>query len=569
MSPRKSTGNVLPKYFARRSTGVYCLRFDVPKRLFSVLKRTKITVTLGTADLEVALKRFKAQRLLLDQLIASAEQALAAEPPRLTVVQKQAVLRQMAELRLGELQANPPAKVWHPVHPSIRDEVIEAEGLEAADWQDGAEHLALVEGRRWLELSGDLKRLQLARDAGETGWQEEWPAMEAVLVDLACEAQQRLGRVFSEVDHPYLALAWVQAAALAAQMLSERSTDWAKFQQYVEALESLPPPAEVLPQQQGGSGEPEQRGATVEELVEGWAKARRPAPRQIRSARQVAAELIRSAGHNRAPEITADDVRKFRDLRLQTCKPQTTAGNLTRLRTIWRWAVMEELLPDGTDPFSRAIAGIQVKPGDVLERRPFSDEEIAVILREAAKLSSPAERWSWPVCLFTGLRPEEFACLRQKDFVRVDGIACVEIRHEAQPLGRAKTSSAERTIPVPEVLMQLGFWEWGATSRGWERGWLFKLTSTPTTPNRSNALQGQNSLSLRSWGITDERKVFYSARHTFAARASAAGVSDRLLQSLMGHSHRGSMTARYAGRPPIGQLKEAIDSIEWPGAAKN
>ena len=66
MTPRKSKNAVLPKYLTRRSTGVYCLRFDVPKRLFSVLKRTKITVTLGTADLEVALKRFKAQRLLLD-----------------------------------------------------------------------------------------------------------------------------------------------------------------------------------------------------------------------------------------------------------------------------------------------------------------------------------------------------------------------------------------------------------------------------------------------------------------------------------------------------------------------
>lgn len=550
---------MLPKYMVRRENGVYGLRFDVPKRLQS-LKRRKIVVSLGTTDLELALGLFRREKARLDQLIAAAEAAALAAPRPLTSVERQATMRQMVELRLEQLRENPPEPVWHPVDPSVREEVIVEEGEWAADWTDGCEHLSRVEGAKFLHLQFEIASMARAEQAGEPPDEKRWLPVKRQVDLLVDEAQQALGRVWSDQDEPFIGLAWQQAMAHAAEMAAHRAQDWSKFKEWSADLETLPPPGEVLAQRKQ---KPKPKGVLIGELIDSWAKVRQPAPRQIRSTRQIADELVRLTGKAAAGEINADDARQFRDYRLGKVKPQTVHGNLRRLSTVWRFGIEEELLKDAGDPWVKVLKTVKPKQGDVLERVPFSDEEIRLLLRKAESLPTNAERWSWPVCLFTGLRPEEFACLRGQDLVAIDGIKSMEIRHEAQTRGRAKTASSERTIPLPAVLLRMGFWEWATTTRTFEKGYLLELTATATTPNRSNTLQSLNSLSLRGWGITDPRKPFYSCRHSFNSRCVAAGLPDRMTQALMGHSSTG-MTQRYSGAYSLKQLKEAIDRVEWP-----
>lgn len=233
------------------------------------------------------------------------------------------------------------------------------------------------------------------------------------------------------------------------------------------------------------------------------------------------------------------------------------------MSAVWRWAMAEEKIPEAGDPWLKALQGVTVQPGDVQRRLPFEDSEIALILEQARSLPTEAERWSWPLMLFTGARPEEVACIRVQDLVMREGTRCIEIRHEAQANRRLKNASSERLIPVSDALMATGFWDWATAQKGHENGWLLDLTFTELS-RRSNGLQQFNGASLRRWGIRDERKPVYSCRHTFNYKCVRAELPDRLTMALMGHSDTRSMTARYSGSYSVQQLHEGINRLQWP-----
>jgi integrase len=531
---RRGRSPILPKHLELRPSGIYGFRFDVPQRLQSLLGKRKFLESLQTRDLATALVRHKAVTARVLGLIHTAEAALMESPARLTPVELAATERAMAEALLRRYQQPPAVIATVPGLPADHPLADLSLSRPASDdYQQQA-----------LAVAQQFQRAVAAGPGGARQWRD----------DQVQAAQMLLGRLWHPDDAWAIAIAHGRALTLALGIASGRHQDWARYLEGTAAMERLPDPAMVLVEV--GAAAP---GEGVLDLVEVWITARAPAPKTAVGVRAIAQRFVAVVEVGAAAAVTADHARAFRDHRLEEgLAGSTVRKDLALLRAVWSWAVSEGRLP--ADPW----ANVRVTRGDDgrSQRLAFNEAQVRLLLERSAELSDTAQRWSWPLGLLLGLRIEEIACLRREDLLELDGIRCLQIRHEAQLRGSLKTRSSERVLPLPQALLALGWWEW-ATSQ--PAGWLFVAGGIPASdPRRSHGLSIKNGVALRNWGITDRRLVFHSTRHTFNARAVQAGLADRMVQSLTGHSQGKSMTARYSGEYTLAQLRDAIEQIQWP-----
>lgn len=521
--------NVLPRYLERRAGGIYGCRLDIPERLRSHLGRRKFVLSHNTRELSVALQRHKPVVARLLGLLASAEAATKHQPERLTPVQLEATIRQIVELLLAQL-TDPLS--WVPV----------VSGPLAA--------LAIGPNLRTSYDAQALAEVSAFRRAADAGGDdlEQWRDGQLH------QAQVLLGRVWHPDDRPAVAMAHHQGVVLALRGAAGRQVDWERYRQGQEMLAAMPDPAVVLGAPQGEEG----AGITLDDLVTRWIEHRRPAPKTAVGVRAVATKLTAVIGSSTASAVDVKAARAFRDARLEEVSAVTARKDLALLRAVWSWATGEELV--GSNPWD--LVRVTRSDRGTEPRQAFNGEQVDLILRRCQAEADPAMRWCWPVSLMTGLRLEEFACLRRQDLQVVDGIRCLAVAHDAQLSGALKTRGSERTVPLPEALLAMGFWDW-ATAQ--PEGYLFDAPSIPAAdPRRSHSLSIRAGIALRGWGITSKRLVFHSCRHTFCARAVESGLEDRMVQTLMGHSTGKSMTSRYSGGYTVAQLKTAIDQLAWP-----
>ena len=117
-----------------------------------------------------------------------------------------------------------------------------------------------------------------------------------------------------------------------------------------------------------------------------------------------------------------------------------------------------------------------------------------------------------------GLRPEEALQLGKKDVVRRNAVLALHV-HDS------KTESSERYIPVPEVLLRLGFGDWVNEQRGLPGLLLFPEVADIETQSRMSEIFGGRFTSIRKGlKIADDAEDFYALRRTCNSRLTAAGV---------------------------------------------
>jgi integrase len=172
----------------------------------------------------------------------------------------------------------------------------------------------------------------------------------------------------------------------------------------------------------------------------------------------------------------------------------------------------------------------------------------------------PLDRWAIPLGLSLGCRLEELAGIRQEDVKEIDGIPVVVIQPSEDR--RLKNDSSARTIPIPLALVKEGFVEWAKQQ---PEGLLFpEPPPPPTDPRLSHyASIRLGKLIRQQAGITDPALVFHCCRHTTAQQLVDAGVEQRLIEAVMGHTSK-SMTARYSRQgPPMQLIAEALEQRDW------
>jgi integrase len=230
----------------------------------------------------------------------------------------------------------------------------------------------------------------------------------------------------------------------------------------------------------------------------------------------------------------------------------------------------------------RAVAG--AAPDDPLYvrvtqpklRMPWTEERLAAFLtspiytgcfslhrrwRAGSVIVRDALYWVPLIVLTLGSRIEEILLLKRKNLLLRNGVHCLAIGLDPDQGG--KTQDAQRVVPIPQLLVDLGFVEWVSALEDDHGPLLF-----PDAAERSKAgdLTGPFSKALGRildrLGLGDFDEDFYAMRKTFSSMLHAADVPEGQRQALAGHK-RGTMLNRHYTAHNTRHLKTAVDRAEF------
>ena len=292
--------------------------------------------------------------------------------------------------------------------------------------------------------------------------------------------------------------------------------------------------------------------ASLDQLVDDWAKERDPAKKTLYEWRRIIRELKVYLGHGDAARIASTDLNRWKaELLNQGLRPKTIRdAKIAPVRAILQWGVDNDRLP--TNAAARVTMDVKVKAAE--RKRSFTDAEAALVLGSARRELNPVLRWVPWLGAYTGARVAELCQLRREDVVEVDGVWCLRITAEAGPL---KTLSSERMVPVHSALIAEGFL---AFVDGVPSGPLFKALQPDKFGSRGGNGTKMTGRWVRSLGIVDTRiSPNHSWRHRMKTLARSHDVRPDIGDALVGHGKR-SVGDAY-GEFQVRALKRELEKI--------
>ena len=217
---------------------------------------------------------------------------------------------------------------------------------------------------------------------------------------------------------------------------------------------------------------------------------------------------------------------------------------------ILQWGVDNRKI--ATNPAARVVIDIRGKMSERI--RGFSDEEAALILRQAGRSQDPVRRWIPLLCAYSRARISEICQLRGEDIFQQDGVWCMKFDLAA---GALKNINSERAVPLHPEIVASGFLEFVASQCA---GPLFTGLANDRFGNRGASGTRIISGWVRGLGISDVRlSPSHSWRHRFATLGRRYGLALDLVDALTGH-HRKTVAASY-GEFPIEALHRELSKI--------
>jgi integrase len=262
-------------------------------------------------------------------------------------------------------------------------------------------------------------------------------------------------------------------------------------------------------------------------------------PNTAKRYRLSAATLLEYIGECRISQLTAFDFDKFKSQRLEAgVTPAGVNRELALARAALNFTVERRLIP--YSPF----AGVKLFNEATHRKQPF-------ILSFALELSLLA-------CC--DLRLRTLIVLLVETGLRV-GIEALGLGWEDVDFGEgtitvqhSKTVAGRRVIPMSSYCKS-ALQEWHSVVTGMSE-FVFFNPQDPTRHIHSVKTAWRNA--LRASGIPPF--PLYCARHTFATRLAAAGVTDAIIDQLLGHARR-DILSHYTARV-LEYLRDAISRLE-------
>lgn len=175
------------------------------------------------------------------------------------------------------------------------------------------------------------------------------------------------------------------------------------------------------------------------------------------------------------------------------------------------------------------IKGVGKHSAKTEHYEPFSNDDLKAIFGSTypEDMAKPDHYWLPIVALFSGARREEIASLKASNVKTVDGVPCFQIEG-------GKTADARRVVPVHSQLNALGFMAYAEQVQSMGQEHLFPYLNDGANGRGKNAGR-QFGLLLEKRGITDDRKVFHSFRHSVITRLHATGANAAHVMQITGH----------------------------------
>ncbi len=246
------------------------------------------------------------------------------------------------------------------------------------------------------------------------------------------------------------------------------------------------------------------------ELQRRW-EGEGPKGRRTRSAnKSVVGAFTKHLGHGDAARASRADVLAWKDaLQASGLKPKSiNDGYLSHIRILFRVAKRNDLL--AVDPTEGIRVPVKEMAGTT--RLPYSDAEVAKLLKLADQQTTPRLRWMPWLLALTGARAGEIAQLWAVHVKERDGLHFISIT-PTDDGGEIKNAKSERDVPLHPAIIERGFLAFVASRGG---GPLFyggeSASPRPPKPNASSHAAKGAITRISEWvrqqpGFDDPRKA--------------------------------------------------------------
>jgi integrase len=331
---------------------------------------------------------------------------------------------------------------------------------------------------------------------------------------------------------------------------------------------SLPVPVSCISRAEQGDS-----GPTLDDLVGAWAAESSGNPKTLAQVKREMQSLAAFTRQRYARGLAKADIVAFKNHELTRVQPITVKRIIGLIRAVFSYACDNDLLP------SNPCDGVKVKlPRNApAAREPFDADDLHRIFshplftRKALptmKIAGGlAAYWLPLMALVTGARLEELGQCDVRDVgrYRVDGEPYLSLTIACDPEKQktTKTAASNRTIPIPSLLIRLGFADYVASLDA--DGPLFPDLVIDCFGIRTSRFSTWfNAMFLRkTLGITSPTKVFYSFRHTFISAGREVEMSDEVRRAIEGHA-KADVASRY-GVVSLRAMRRFMDKMEFPG----
>lgn len=242
-------------------------------------------------------------------------------------------------------------------------------------------------------------------------------------------------------------------------------------------------------------------------------------------------------GHDDARMVSAQDIVRYKDHRLSTARASAKSpptahsfkkSDLAVLKSVFSWAVANLLIPANPAHDIKVKAGKRAK----LREREFTEDEALALLHKAEEQNDTLLHWVPWLCAYTGCRLGEAVQLRKEDVRHLDhpNVWVMRITPDA---GTVKSKEA-REVPLHAHLVELGFI---AFLRRAPDGYLF-LNVESEGDFRSVSAYQKEKVRRQGREVVSDPNVApnHGWRHTFKSRGFEAGIQEKVLDAICGHS---------------------------------
>ena len=210
-----------------------------------------------------------------------------------------------------------------------------------------------------------------------------------------------------------------------------------------------------------------------------------------------------------------------------------------KVRRSWSLERIARLL---TSPIYQGSTGRQ------RSRRATSDK--GVLIRDALY-------WVPLMMLHMGAGPEEILQLALSNVILRNRVFCIVIE------GNLKNEQSQRILPIPQILLDLGFIEWVRQRRRAGQVWLFPEIPEDKMHGKKSQIFGDRLRTvLKTLDIASEHEDIYALRRTLSSRLLHAGVDTGIRQRILGHLEGTTVDAHYSD-DGLADLKAHLDLVDY------
>ncbi len=554
-------------------SGIFYFRKETPADLkrqkgrlleLGVEYRSSIHRSLETRDPKQAAKAYSAVLLEVDAMWQGWRELLASASKPLDHIETAGLVREMVASLVGEHERDP-ASLPPPPSATVSASPNSAHSEAALAGMTDEEQNQLKAQLLGFLRATSKRQAQMAMQWAKEALHERGPyflfkdiapdvaeAVAAIAGPQLAAVEKRLGVTLSASHKRHLGLEAAPLLAKGRQALGAATAyEFRPLVELKDQLAAMPKAAK--------KGKERKEGVSISSLYELWKRDHEAAEKAKKTAEDYRAKLehfIKWLGHDDAQRVTKGHLWEYCDrLRHEEgLSAKTIQGKyLTCIKAIFRKGFERDLLKDNVAASVRYTVPKKVST----RSKGYTDEEARSILAIAdASLLPPADgsrerrslrnritgRWVPWLCCYTGARVAEITQLRKEDITEEQGIWCLKITPEA---GSVKTGQY-RLVPLHPHLVEIGFLKFVEAQ---SEGPLFYDARAKRTGKSKTAPQ-EAADSLARWikGKLGEAmpkvQPNHAWRHRFKTVGREAGLGDRYLDAIQGHSD-GSAAAAY------------------------